>query len=221
MLDLLQEDVGYVDLTTHGLNIGEFDGVMRFYARSDITICGLSQVVKILNSIGLDFHLRKKDGEKVLANELILDCYGSAEAIHKAWKISQNVLEYLSGIATTTNKILTLAKEINPKIELATTRKNFPGVKELMVQAVFAGGGTVHRLGLYDSILVFKEHLEFVDDVKLSFKMLREKFLEKKITVEVANLEEAKYFASIGADILQCEKMSFEELTQCVELKNE
>lgn len=151
-------------------------------------------------------------------------CKADAGALHKAWKISQNIFEYMSGIATYTSRLVKNAKAINPNISISTTRKNFPGAKEIMLKAVMCGGGVPHRLGLFDSILIFEQHLNFFTDkaeLEKSFKKLKHEFIEKKIAVEVENFQQAKYFASLGANILQCEKMDFELLKECVALKKE
>ncbi len=222
MSSLLKEDSGFFDITTLGLGIGERLGKMSFFTKDEIVLCGVGEAQKICNECGLGTKVFKKDGMKLHKGDLILECSGSADALHKAWKISQNIMEYLSGIATLTHRMVKAAKEINSHIEIATTRKNFPGCKESMLKAVITGGGVPHRLGLYDSVLVFKQHLAFFRDQKeleAGFSSLKQRFLEKKITVEVDSLKEASYFASLGADILQCEKMGLDELKECVELK--
>jgi molybdenum transport protein len=221
-MDLLKEDVGMMDLTTLGLGIGNETGTMSFAPKSDIILSGTSEVEKILRQCNLEYKFFKQSGEKVLAKEKIVECKGDAISLHKAWKISQNIFEYMSAIATYTNEMTQIAQQYNPNITIATTRKNFPGVKELMVQAVLDGGGVAHRMGLYDSILIFKEHLEFIADekeLKQSIQKLQKRFIEKKIAIEVDSFEDAKYYASLGVDILQCEKMDDEELKQCVTLK--
>lgn len=221
-MDLLNEDVGMVDLTTLGLGIAKETGSMSFTPKSDIILSGCDEVKKIFDQCGLEYKFFKQSGEKVLAKEKIVECKGDAGSLHKGWKISQNIFEYCSGIATYTCKMTQKAQTINPDIIIATTRKNFPGVKKLMVQAVLDGGGVVHRMGLYDSILIFKEHLEFIADKKeleQSIQKLQKRFLEKKVAIEVDSFEDAKYYASLGIDILQCEKMDYEELQKCVALK--
>ncbi len=221
-MDLLKEDSGYFDLTTFGLGIGEVTGSMSFAPKQGIVLSGCDEVETIIKECGLEYKFFKRNGEKVVPKEKILECSGTAKSLHKAWKISQNIFEYMSGIATYTNQMTTLSQKINPDMVVATTRKNFPNTKELMLKAVMDGGGVAHRIGLFDSILVFKEHLEFFQDsseVENGLKNLKRKFIEKKIAVEVDSFEEANYFASLGADILQCEKMGFEEVIQCVGLK--
>lgn len=223
-MDLLFEDSGYFDLTTFGLQIDTKDGFMSFAPKSEIILSGCDEVEEIVKKCSIKYKFLKKNGERVAADETIFECSGSAKELHRAWKIAQNIFEYMSAIATYTDEMLQLAKEQNPNIALTTTRKNFPGAKELMLKAVMDGGGAPHRLGLYDSILIFEQHLAFLSDkqeLERSFKSLKRKFIEKKITVEVENIEDARYFASLGADILQCEKMDFNTLRECVALKDE
>ena len=221
---LFFEDNGYFDLTTFGLEIGNKQGDISFTPKQNIVLSGCNAVEEIMQLCGLKYIFLKHDGEEVEANMPILECSGDAKSLHKAWKISQNIFEYMSAIATYTNSMLKLAKEVNPQITLTTTRKNFPGAKELMLKAVMDGGGVPHRLGLFDSILIFEQHLAFFDthsELEKNFRNLKRKFIEKKITVEVENIKSARYFASLGADILQCEKMDFQTLKECVKLKEE
>ena len=223
-MNLLYEDLGYFDLTTHGLDIGERKATMRFAPKQGIVLCGVDEVVKIMKELNINYTLYKKDGDRVEAKECILECKADAAKLHKAWKISQNIFEYMSGIATYTNSLVTEARNINSKINVATTRKNFPGVKEMMLKSVMVGGGVAHRLGLYDSILIFEQHLKLFkakEELESAFIKLKYEFLEKKITVEVENYNDASYFASLGADILQCERMDYETLKKCVGLKEQ
>ena len=222
-MNLLFEDSGHFDLTTFGLGIGEKQGSMSFSPKEDLVLSGCDEVEAILKECGLAYRFFKKNGEKVASQEKILECSADAKSLHQAWKICQNTFEYMSAIATYTSQMTAIAQNFNPNITIATTRKNFPGAKELMIKAVMNGGGVTHRIGLFDSILIFKEHLTFFADsqeLESGFMNLKRKFVEKKIAVEVENYEEAHYFASLGADILQCEKMHFEELEKCVGLKS-
>ena len=218
----LEEDVGLMDITTLGLGIGACSGVMEMRAKESLTLSGCAPVKEILQHLGLAFTFDAHEGEAVRAGERILHCIGSAKALHQAWKVSQNLLEHLSGVASYTKTLVQEAKRGNPAVEVATTRKHFPGTKKMMLTAVLSGGASPHRLGLYDSVLVFAQHRVFLGDKEAlarHFWELKQKFLEKKVAVEVENFQEALYFARIGADILQCEKMGEKELKRCVELK--
>lgn len=223
-MDLLREDSGYFDLTTFGLGISDKQGKMHFAPKSDIILSGCDEAAKVFKECSLEFTIFKKNGAFVKAHEKIAECKGDAKSLHRAWKTAQNIFEYMSGIATYTHAMVQKAQAVNPDVTIATTRKNFPGAKELMLKAVMDGGGVPHRLGLYDSVLLFEQHLVFLHDEKeltQSFKKLKKTFIEKKIIVEAESFEQAKYFALLGADIIQCEKMNPALLRECVLLKKE
>jgi len=219
-MDMIREDVGLIDMTTVGLGIGLLQGKMTFAPKRPLVLCGAEMVEEMCQKMSLRVNRFKSSGDKLDADELILEVFGSAEQLHTAWKVCQNLLEYLCGIATKTDELLSLARAQNPHVELLTTRKIFPRTKELALKAIYAGGGVHHRLGLYDSILIFKQHRVFFETdaaFEAQFIKMKRKFLEKKIIVEVDSLEEARYFAALGADILQCEKMSAEALKGCID----
>ncbi|MGP1450179.1 MAG: ModD protein [Wolinella sp.] len=220
---IIDEDSSYFDLTTVGLGIGEKHGEICFSARKDGVIAGVVVVLGILKNCNLNVESFVSDGERVIAGRLLVRGVGRAIDLHKAWKVAQNTLEYTSGIATLTDAMISRARAINPHIELLTTRKNFPLTKNLALLGVQSGGGGIHRLGLFDSVLVFAQHRIFLDDeraLKEAFARLKRKMIEKRICVEVASVDEARYFANLGADILQCEKMGADELLECVRLKD-
>lgn len=215
MMDMIREDIGLIDMTTQGLDIGQCMGKITFAPKKAMVLCGSEMVESICLKMGLRPTRYKRSGEHLCEGEIILEAIGEAEGLHAVWKVCQNILEYSCGIATKTHEMLTLARSTNPHVELLTTRKIFPRTKELAIKAVYAGGGAHHRLGLYDSILIFKQHRVFFKDnaqFEAQFAKMKQRFLEKKIIVEVESSDEAFYFARLGADILQCEKMSVEEL---------
>lgn len=219
-MDMIREDIGLIDITTVGLAIGDLEGKISFIPKRSMVLCGSEMVESICQKRGLRTQRYKQSGEHIVEGELIVEAFGRAQALHEVWKVCQNILEYSCGIATKTHEMLSLARAHNPHIELLTTRKIFPRTKELALNAVYAGGGAHHRLGLYDSILVFQQHRAFFEDAsafEAQFAKMKRKFLEKKIIVEVENGTEALYFAALGADILQCEKMSPRELKCCID----
>ena len=76
-----------------------------------------------------------------------------------------NILEYSSGIATRTKKMVDKAKLVNPHVAVLATRKSFPGTKELSIKSIIAGGAFPHRLGLSETILIFKQHVAFLGNI--------------------------------------------------------
>ncbi|MEM5767861.1 MAG: ModD protein, partial [Bacillota bacterium] len=96
-----------------------------------------------------------------------------------------------------------------------------PGTKELIIKAALAGGVLPHRLGLSETVLVFKQHLCFLDEAKSFASMipvLKQKCHEKKIIVEVESIEEARELAILGVDGIQFDKVSCEALTEYVKM---
>lgn len=120
-------------------------------------------------------------------------------------------MEYASGIAFRTREMVDAARAVSPKVQVAGTRKHWPGGKRIALAGLLAGGGIVHRFGLSDSILVFDQHRVFCDDFEAAFRALQARSPERKIAVEAGSPEEAMTFVRLGADIIQCERFSPED----------
>ena len=130
-----------------------------------------------------------------------------------------NIIEYSSGIATRTRKLLDTIKSVNPAVELLSARKLFPGTKELSIKAVLAAGAMPHRLGLSETILVFQQHLNFIgglDPFLNKYQNLKQRACDKSIIVEVDTLQNAKLLSKAGVDGIQLDKLPPEELIKIV-----
>ncbi|MBV7274100.1 ModD protein [Clostridium thailandense] len=217
----VKEDVPYIDLTTLVLEIGERKGKIKFFSREDAVLCGIEEAVKIFNKLNINVIKTRTSGSIIKKNEIFLEGEGTAENLHTAWKISQNILDYSSGIATKTKTLVDKVHNINPNISVITTRKNIPGTKELSIKAVIAGGGFPHRLGLSETILIFKQHLNFLGGINGLIEILRKtksKVCEKKVIVEVEDLEDALLLCKNGVDGLQFDKIPYDILKKNVDI---
>lgn len=216
----IAEDLPSFDLTTHLLGIWGKEGLIRFVARHPAVVCGTEEVEKILNKMGATLDRMTPSGVLASKGECFMEARGSAGALHAAWKVCANILESLSGIATKTRAFVESAQGANPKINVVTTRKSFPGTRKLATKAILCGGAMPHRLGLSESILIFDEHIRFMGGFEAMLSQLdeiRQKALEKKIAVEVHNFEDALRVAKKGIDIIQLDKFSPEETKRTVE----
>ncbi|AJA49990.1 putative pyrophosphorylase ModD [Clostridium pasteurianum DSM 525 = ATCC 6013] len=216
----IKEDIPYIDLTTLILDIGKKKGKIEFISRENATISGTEEIVRIFKKLNIKIIEYMPSGTNVLAGEVVLGGEGYAQDLHMAWKLSSNILEYCSGIATRTRTLVDRAKKINPKIELFTTRKVFPGTKELSIKSAIAGGAYPHRLGLSETILIFEKHMNFmngVDGLISQFENIKSKACEKKIIVEVESLEDAIKFSKAGVDGIQFDKIPPKDLKSMVE----
>lgn len=208
--DLIAEEIGYFDLTSHELGIGDQNAAIEISTRADCVVCGCEETAAIARKLDLIVDRCAIAGFAAAKNEVIFAARGSAGNIHLAWRIAQNIISFASTIATRTNRLVLIAKSINPSVAVACTRKSVPATKALSLKAVLAGGGSVHRAGLTETFLLFNEHRVFFDEEAQLFAKLTEiksRLIEKKIIIEVKSIEEAKKFAPY-ADILQLDKLS-------------
>ena len=222
---LINEDIPYIDLTSWTLGIREQEGRITYFTREDAVVCGTEEVRAIFDRLHIEMDHMVPSGRKITAGSELITGIGRAEDLHMAWKVGQNILDSCSGIATKTRKMVDVVKFHNPNMAVLTTRKGFPGTKALATKAIMAGGAMPHRLGLSETILVFKQHLNFIGGFEGLINKLPEikaECCEKKIIVEAATLEQAVSLCRAGVDGIQFDKMSVEELTEAVErLKNE
>lgn len=216
----LEEDIPYGDLTTHLLGIGQQPGEIRFSTRHHTTLCGTEEAACLLKKCGCSITQNIPSGTRLPPGETFLFAVGPAAALHAGWKVALNLLEYGSGIATRTAGIVTAARAASPNIAVLTTRKSFPGTKKLAIKAVCAGGALPHRLGLSESILIFKQHTAFMGGLEPFLRhveTLKREALESKIIVEADSPEEALLIAQSGADVVQVDKLPADQLKVLVD----
>jgi len=214
---LLTEDLPYGDLTTDALGIGAAAGELSFVARRSMQVCCTEEAARLFALCGASAEVRVPSGTVAPEGAPLLAARGPARSLLAAWKVAQNLVEWTSGVAGATARLLAAARAGNPRASIACTRKALPGTRALAARAVHAGGGSMHRLGLSESLLIFPEHRVFVDDALtadwLSSLRLRER--ERRFTVEVTTLEDALRFAAAGADALQLERFTPTDVASC------
>jgi molybdenum transport protein len=204
----LADDVPLLDLTTHALGIGDRPGRMSFAARGAMVVACIEEAGRIISRSGGCVEIHAGSGTPQKAGALLLTATGPAAALLRAWKVAQTLVEYASGIATTTRAIVDAARTANPDVAVACARKNAPGTKLIALKAILAGGATPHRLGLSETILIFPEHLGFLAELpaEKTIALAKRTASEKKIIVEVGSHADALAWADAGADVIQTEK---------------
>jgi molybdenum transport protein len=205
---LLHEDVPFGDLTTSALAIDTCSGSVCFSARDDMVACGTEEAARLFELCGATVQLACYSGQTAPSGTILLTATGQAHALHRAWKTAQTVIEWCAGIATEAAHLITAARQGHPTVQVAATRKNRPGQRQLSVKAIHAGGALMHRCGLSETILIFHEHRVFLQQQAPEQVLckLRQRCPEKKIVVEVNDHDEALRWAQ--ADVLQLEKFS-------------
>lgn len=215
----IDEDVPYGDLTTTLLGIGDDPGEIVFTSRERTVICCTEEAGRVLEACGATVTRSLPSGTIVEPGTLLLRAEGSAAALHAGWKVALNLLEYASGIATRTGTIVGRVHAANPGASVVTTRKSFPGTKQVAIKAIMAGGALPHRLGLSESVLVFSHHTVFLGGLEpflLMLADLKKRAREQRIIVEADTPDEAIRIAKAGADVVQVDKMPVEALAALV-----
>ena len=222
---LLTDDCPGPDLTIEMLGIGAQGGAMFFSSREDGVISGVEEAEMLLARCGLCVTRQAANGDALQAGQVFLTARGSAAAMHRGWKAAQVLMEYMSGIARRCAFMLERAHAVRPGVQVAVTRKNFPGAKAFCLEAALNGGATIHRQNLSESVLVFEQHLLFfsggenlpaLENLARQARDLRARMPEKKITIEVDCLDDALLASGAGLDSIQCEKFSCQDLAATV-----
>jgi len=207
---LLREDAPHGDLTTRSLGLGREPALIYFEARGDMVVAGIEAAARFLGLCGVAARVERPSGSSVGAGQLLLQGEGPAAGVLLGWKVAQTLVEACAGIASATAAIVSRLHEAGFATPLACTRKSFPGTRLFAAEAVQAGGGVMHRMGLSESLLVFPEHraLLAARDHTPWLPALLTRQPEKRLVVEVGSLDEALAMARTGAEVLQLERFS-------------
>ncbi|MEX8517391.1 MAG: ModD protein [Leptothrix sp. (in: b-proteobacteria)] len=207
---LLLEDAPHGDLTSRALGLGAEPAQIRFEARGAMVLAGIEAAARMLVLCGVAVTLESVSGTAAKPGQALLHGQGPAAAVLLGWKSAQTLVEACSGIASATAAIVRSLREAGLATPLACTRKSFPGTRWLAADAVQAGGGVMHRLGLSESLLVFPEHRALLapHDLPARLAALRAQQPEKRLVVEVGDADEALALARLGAEVLQLERFS-------------
>ena len=218
------EDVGYSDITTDNLGIDK-EVLAVIVAKEDAVLAGVefAKEVFLLVDNFLNVKILKNDGESVKKGDTILQINGSGKSILKGERLSLNILQRLSGIATKTKKFTKILE--GSKIKLLDTRKTTPGFRAFEKYAVKVGGGYNHRFALYDMVMIKDNHIALAGSVKEAVRQIRKKVSPMvKIEVEVSSFSQLKEAIEENVDIIMLDNMDFEEIKQAIKIirsKNE
>ncbi|MDP0495395.1 MAG: ModD protein [Verrucomicrobiota bacterium JB024] len=217
---LIREDLPYLDLTSTLLGVGSQPGRIRFRARHHTVVCATEEARRILEKLGLRVGTCLPSGETVEPGDLLLEAEGPAAAIHAAWRVTVNLLEHASGVATRTRAMVDKVHAVNPAAQVVTTRKSIPFARKLTIKGIVVGGALPHRLGLSESVLVFDEHLRFTGGRAAfleSIPQLKTRLGEKLIAAEAHDVGAALELARGGVDLVQLDKLSPADTRRVVE----
>jgi nicotinate-nucleotide pyrophosphorylase (carboxylating) len=190
----------------------------RVVTRENMTLAGKAWVEKVFSSLDPNAQIdwNYDDGDDIEADCVIFTVSGNARALLTAERTALNFLQTLSGVATVTRQFVN--KMGNTSTKLLDTRKTVPGLRMAQKYAVSCGGGTNHRIGLFDAFLIKENHINACGSIGETIKAARNIDANKSVEVEVENLAELKEALQAGADIIMLDNFSIEEIKQAVEI---
>ncbi len=220
LLDLgIEEDINTGDITTESIIPESMNGVATMTAKQEGVISGLEIVKMVYDRFQSDvvFTPYFKDGDSVKKGDVILKIEATYPTLLRGERLSLNIFQRMCGIATETAKYV---KELEgTRTELLDTRKTAPGLRVLDKMAVKHGGGTNHRMGLYDMAMIKDNHIKMAGGIAKAVEQVRARIAEGiKIEVEATNLDEVKEAIAAGADIIMLDNMGNEAMTEAVEV---
>jgi nicotinate-nucleotide pyrophosphorylase (carboxylating) len=215
LVRLLEEDTPFGDITSDAV-IPDITCKVVIRAEEDGIVAGVEEASLLYSHFGVTPSPEKRDGETVLSGEVILSLTGKAKEVLAIERTVLNIIGRMSGIATKTRKIVTIASAVNPSCRIAATRKTCPGMRALDKKAVMLGGGDPHRMSLSDGILIKDNHLALIP-IKDAIRSAKKASAYRKIEVEVETPSDAVTAAAEGADILLLDNMKPEKIRQTLE----
>lgn len=214
----LEEDVGTGDITAELIPANQSNKA-QIITREDCVVCGQAWVDETFKQLGgldkIEWHV--KDGDKVAANTVLVSMEGNTRRLLTGERTALNFLQLLSGTATTAAEYAKLVEGTN--IKILDTRKTIPGLRTAQKYAVRIGGCYNHRIGLFDAFLIKENHIAACGGISAAVAKARSLYPDKKLEVEVENLEELKEAIECEVDVVMLDNFSDEQLTAARELK--
>ena len=210
LIDLaIDEDIASGDVTTDSIIPESTAAVATMTAKADGVISGLPIVERVFRRFQNDIVLTPMlhDGDRVSKGDVILRVEGSYPALLKAERTALNFFQRMSGIATETAKYVAELKGTHTR--LLDTRKTAPGMRVTDKMAVKDGGGTNHRMGLYDMAMIKDNHIKMAGSIARAVEQVRARVPSSiKVEVEATTLDEVKEALDARADIIMLDNMS-------------
>lgn len=220
LIDLaIEEDISTGDVTTNSIIPAQSRAVAEMKMKADGVVSGLDIARRVYERFEPDFvwDPRVKDGDAVKKGDIILRIEASYRCLLLGERLSLNILQRMSGIATETARYV---KELaGTHTQLLDTRKTAPGLRVLDKMAVKDGGATNHRMGLYDMAMIKDNHIKVAGGITNAVNAVRANIpADIKIEVETTNLDEVREALAAGADIIMLDNMNNADMAEAVRI---
>ena len=214
----LQEDVGAGDLTA-ALVPAQRRARARILAREEAVICGAPWAEAALRALdpGVQLAWQVAEGQRCAPGQVVLEIEGSARALLSAERTALNFLQLLSAVATKTRTYVDVVRGTRARI--VDTRKTLPGLRLAQKYAVRVGGGTNHRIGLHDAVLIKENHIAAAGGVTAVLQAAQAVAAQAAfIEIEVETLEQLAEALAAGATMVLLDNMPLPMLREAVRI---
>jgi nicotinate-nucleotide pyrophosphorylase (carboxylating) len=217
------EDIGDGDHSTLSCIPDTAMGKSKLLIKEEGILAGVEMAKSVFKRFDPNLHIEIfiEDGAAVKPGDIAFIVEGKVQSLLQTERIVLNIMQRMSGIATTTHKYVKLLE--GTKTRILDTRKTTPGMRMLEKQAVKIGGGENHRIGLFDMILLKDNHVDFAGGIENAVKRaqayLKEKNKKLKIEVEVRNFNELRQALAVGGvDRIMLDNFSVENTREAVKI---
>ena len=217
------EDIGDGDHTTFSCIPSDVTGKSRLIIKEKGILAGVEIAREIFRAFDPDLKMTAyiHDGAKVKPKDIAFDVSGKVRSLLQTERLMLNIMQRMSGIATRTSEYVKLLE--GTKTQVLDTRKTTPGLRLLEKEAVRIGGGTNHRIGLFDMILLKDNHVDFAggiaNAIRSANEYLKENEKQLKIEIEVRNFDELRQVLAVGGvDRIMLDNFTPENTRKAVEM---
>ncbi len=217
----LKEDFGNGDLTTDLIIPSSLNAKAFLQSKAEGIIAGLKVAESVFKKLDPEIKWRQlvNDGDKIKRGDVLVKFEGTYKAILTGERTGLNFLQRMSAIATAASKFVEAVS--GTKVKILDSRKTAPGLRMIDKYAVKIGGGTNHRIGLYDMVLIKDNHIKIAGGITSAVNQVRAKLKSGiKIEVETSTIEEVEEAIKLKVDLIMLDNMSTEMMKHAVELIN-
>ena len=214
----IEEDLGPGDITSALLIPEESVARALYVAKGNFVVAGFPFAREVFNLLdpGTVFKTYFAEGAKVRKGDVLGEVSGKTMVLFAGERVSLNILQLLSGIATLTSNFVDAVRGTGANI--VDTRKTTPCLRFMEKYAVRMGGGANHRFGLFDGILIKDNHIEAVGSITKAVSLAKKGHHLSKIEVEVENLKDLREALDANADVIMLDNMSVRDMHKAVKI---
>ena len=225
IINALREDIADGDHTSKSCINKDTEGRAKLLVKENGILSGVEIAERVTQLVDKDMIMSTyiSDGAEIKVGDVVLEISGRAQSILKAERLLLNIMQRMSGIATSTSRYVKIVEGTNAKI--LDTRKTTPGMRYLEKMAVTHGGGINHRFGLYDMIMIKDNHIDYAGGIKSAIDKtkayLKQKNKNLKIEVEARSFDEINEIMAVGGiDRIMIDNFTPVDCKKAVELIN-